>query len=249
MSHLIDIHQNIRIAAGDCVDSEKTLKDILPILKSIFEKYLIDEGINGKISWRSQVKFNDCSIKPDGGVFYLQNDKGEFGFLIIEDKVQGSNDLRHEKGLKKQSTGNAIERVFKNLNVSWNIFKNLPICPYIVFVAGCDFHHTETIIHRIGPTANFGRKPIVREALLDGTFDMSGFCDEIDIIKDQNREFGIFCVKAHKYDEHPNRTSLWTSEERLCVLEYTGKKAIKEILRYVNNHERVCSSTNDNVSR
>jgi len=77
---------------------------------------------------------------------------------------------------------------------------------------------------------------------------MSGFCDEIDIIKDQNREFGTFCVKAHKYDEHPNGTSMWTSEERLCVLEHTGKKAIKEILRHVNNHERVCSPTNDNVS-
>jgi len=115
MSHLIEIHQNNRIAAGDCVESEKTLRDVLPILKSIFEKYLIDEGINGKISWRSQVMFNDCSIRPDGGVFYLQNEKGEFGFLVVEDKIQGSNDLRHEKGLKKQSTGNAYRASVQKL--------------------------------------------------------------------------------------------------------------------------------------
>jgi len=60
-------------------------------------------------------------------------------------------------------------------------------------------------------------------------------CDEIDIHKDQNREFGIFCVKAHRYDEHPNKTSIWTSEERFEVLDCIGKKAIKEIYRHVCN--------------
>jgi hypothetical protein len=39
-------------------------------------------------------------------------------FLIVEDKYQGTNDVRHSKGLGKQGTGNAIERVFKNLPIS-----------------------------------------------------------------------------------------------------------------------------------
>jgi hypothetical protein len=237
MTHLIEIHQNNQIAAGNCVPSEQSLKDILPQLTSSFEQYLLDEGIEGEISWEKELKFENCSIRPDGGLFYIKCVKGTFCFLVVEDKYQGTNDKRYTEGKKKQSTGNAIERAFKNLNASWHLFKDLHISPYVVFVAGCDFHHSESIIHRIGPVSNFGRNPIIREALPDGTFDMNGFCEKINIIKDQNREFGIFCVKAHKYDEHQNRTSMWSSTERLHVLEYTGKKAIKEINRHLNSYE------------
>lgn len=235
MAHLTEIHRNNQIAAGNCVRSEKTLKDVLPQLMRSFERFLLDEGIEGKISWKKDLKFEKCSIRPDGGLFYLTCAKGTFCFLVVEDKYQGTNDNLYAEGKNRQSTGNAIERAFKNINASWNLFKDLHISPYIIFVAGCDFHHSESIIHRIGPVSNFGRQPIIREALPDGTFDMSGVCDEINIHKDQNREFGIFCVKAHKYDEHPNKMSMWTSEERFKVLDHVGKKAIKEVIRHVCN--------------
>ena len=235
MAHLVEIHRNNRIAAGNCVPSEQSLKDILPRLEESFERYLLDEGIEGKISWKKELKFESCSIRPDGGLFYLTCAKGTFCFLVVEDKYQGTNDNLYAEGKNRQSTGNAIERAFKNINASWNLFKDLHISPYVIFVAGCDFHHSESIIHRIGPVSNFGRRPIIREALPDGTFDMTGVCDEIDIHKDQNREFGIFCVKAHKYDEHPNKASIWTSEERFKVLDHIGKKAIKEVQRHVCN--------------
>lgn len=235
MAHLVEIHRNNRIAAGNCVPSEQSLKDILPRLTKSFEEYLLDEGIEGKISWKKDLRFESCSIRPDGGLFYLTCAKGTFCFLVVEDKYQGTNDNLYAEGKSRQSTGNAIERAFKNINASWNLFKDLHISPYVIFVAGCDFHHSESIIHRIGPVSNFGRRPIIREALPDGTFDMTGVCDEIDIRKDQNREFGIFCVKAHKYDQHPNKTSMWTSEERFKVLDHIGKKAIKEVQRHVCN--------------
>jgi len=235
MAHLVEIHRNNRIAAGNCVRSEQSLKDILPRLVKSFERYLVDEGIEATVSWKKDLKFESCSIRPDGGLFYLTCAKGTFCFLVVEDKYQGTNDNLSAQGKRRQSTGNAIERVFKNINASWNLFKDLHVSPYVIFVAGCDFHHTETIIHRIGPVSNFGRHPIVREALPNGTFDMTGVCDEIDIHKDQNREFGIFCVKAHRYDEHPNKTSMWTSEERFKVLDHIGKKAIKEVRRHVCN--------------
>lgn len=237
MAHLVEIHRNNRIAAGNCVRSEQSLKDVLPRLVKSFERYLVDEGIEGKISWKKELKFESCSIRPDGGLFYLTCAKGTFCFLVVEDKYQGTNDNLYAEGKRRQSTGNAIERAFKNINTSWNLFKDLHISPYVIFVAGCDFHHSESIIHRIGSVSNFGRHPIVREALPNGTFDMTGVCDEIDIHKDQNREFGIFCVKAHRYDEHPNKTSMWTSEERFKVLDHIGKKAIKEVQRYLNRNE------------
>jgi hypothetical protein len=245
MAHLRNIHIGNQIAGGVCQKSEQTLKDILPRLIESFQDYMGECDI----SWTNKLNFENCFIKPDGGAFFLTYRGRRFCFLTIEDKYQGTNDTLYREGKNRQSTGNAIERVFKNINTSWHLFKDLPICPYVVFVAGCDFHHTETIIHRIGPASNFGRRPIIREVCADGRFDMSGVCDEIDIHKDQNREFGIFCVKAHKYDEHPNKTSMWTSEERLHVLEHVGKKAIKEILRHINNYERVCSTTDDNIPR
>ena len=61
-------------------------------------------------------------MSPDGGLFFIELDSKRYCFLIVEDKYQGTNDIRYNEGLKKQGTGNAIERVFKNLNASWHLF-------------------------------------------------------------------------------------------------------------------------------
>ena len=49
----------------------------------------------------------------------------------------------------KQGTGNAIERFAKNLNACSMLVNDYDIFPYILFAAGCDFHHTETIRNRL----------------------------------------------------------------------------------------------------
>ena len=60
----------------------------------------------------------DSFIKPDGGLLILSKSKdAKFKRIVlaVEMKRQGTNDLREKEGKKKQSQGNAIERLGKNL--------------------------------------------------------------------------------------------------------------------------------------
>ena len=61
--------------------------------------------------------FGNSSIRPDGGILYIQGKAGDkltYPILIAEVKNQGTNDLRAQEGLPKQARGNAIERLGKN---------------------------------------------------------------------------------------------------------------------------------------
>jgi len=238
MSHLQNIHKGSAIASGACVDSENTLNCILGEFKDFCTDYI--KQLGGKFIWQKKLfvsdvvpnyKNNKCFISPDGGLFFIELDFIQYCFLIVEDKYQGTNDTRYKEGLKRQSTGNAIERVFKNLNASWHLFKDLPVSPYLVFVAGCDFHNSESIIHRIGPVSNFGKEPIVWE-MESSDFDVSEMLPKIDVRKDIDREFATFCVKTHKYDEFSNKSSMWKASERLAVMKHIAKQSLKEIIRY-----------------
>lgn len=62
--------------------------------------------------------FDSSSIRPDGGILYIQGKPGDkltYPILIAEVKNQGTNVLRAKEGLPKQAKGNAIERLGKNL--------------------------------------------------------------------------------------------------------------------------------------
>jgi len=63
--------------------------------------------------------FDTSSIRPDGGILFLQSkekdDPFTYPILISEVKNQGTNDIRLKEGLAKQAKGNAIERLGKNL--------------------------------------------------------------------------------------------------------------------------------------
>lgn len=240
MSHLQYIHKGSSIASGVCVDSENTLNCILPEIRDFCSEYIHQLGIGATFQWQKSIKVSDiinnyendkCFMSPDGGLFFINIGAHKYCFMIVEDKYQGTNDLRYSQGLKKQGTGNAIERVFKNLNASWHFFKNLPISSYLVFVAGCDFHSSESIIHRIGPLSNFGKEPIVWE-MEDSDFDVLEMLPKIDVRKDINREFATFCVKTHKYDKFSNKSSMWKASERLAVMKHVAEQSLKEIVRY-----------------
>src|SRR6056300_26581 len=254
MSHLREIHKGSSIAGGICQKSEGTLSLAIEDLK-VFCKELIEKH-GGTFYWKKVLKGSElfetnknCSISPDGGLFYMTLESRTYCFLIVEDKCQGTNDTRFVRKLPKQASGNAIERVFKNLNASWHLFKDLPVSPYIVFVAGCDFHSSESIIHRIGPLSNFGKDPIVWEMDGENVFDVSEMTSKIDIKKNVNREFAIFCVKTHKYDKFPYESSMWKDNERLEVMKHVAGESLKEIIHYHYRHERVCISTHDNIHR
>lgn len=254
MSHLREIHKGSSIAGGICQKSEGTLSLAIEDLK-VFCKELIEKH-GGTFYWKKVLKGSElfetnknCSISPDGGLFYMTLESRTYCFLIVEDKCQGTNDTRFVRKLPKQASGNAIERVFKNLNASWHLFKDLPVSPYLVFVSGCDFHSTETIIDRIGPMSNFGKKPLVWEKTSENIFNVDEMKEKINIKKNMNREFATFCVKTHKYNEFPNGSTMWLREERLTIMKHIAEQSIKEIALHHSIYGRICPPTYDNIHR
>lgn len=244
MAHLQEIHLGSSIASGICQKSEGTLNSILDEFKQFCIELIRDQCPEGKFDWQKSIKVADlipggyscdkCFMSPDGGLFFITIEGVKYCFMIVEDKYQGTNDKRLARGQKKQGLGNAIERVFKNLNASWHLFKDLPVSPYLVFAAGCDFSRSESIIHRIGPLSNFGKKTLVWEMSgSNTTFDVSEMASDIDIKKGSHGAVAAqFCVKTHKYDEFPHGSSMWSGCERLEVMKKVASDSLKEIIRH-----------------
>lgn len=83
----------------------------------------------------------DRKIVPDGGILYLVDKKNnkKSPLVIAEIKRQGTNKERIEEGKPKQATGNAIERLGKNLTGIKAMMNHEKITPFICFGWGCDF--------------------------------------------------------------------------------------------------------------
>jgi type II restriction enzyme len=77
--------------------------------------------------------------------------------LIAEVKNQGTNVLRAQEGLPKQSKGNAIERLGKNLIGLRAALMRESIFPFVCFGYGCDFEKDSSILDRVSTMAMFGR--------------------------------------------------------------------------------------------
>ncbi len=120
------------------VDSKKQETELIKALKQVVD--YLDDKFSERIilthekQWRLidiikelkpfftetdlQCLFNSTSMKPDGGILAIKSNKDKdltYPILISEVKRQGTNDLRKSEGLRKQSKGNAIERLGKNL--------------------------------------------------------------------------------------------------------------------------------------
>ena len=103
--------------------------------------------------------FDSSSIRPDGGILYIQGkpgDKVSYPILIAEVKNQGTNDLRADEGLPKQAKGNAIERLGKNLIGLRAALMRESIFPFVCFGYGCDFEADSSILDRVSTMAMFG---------------------------------------------------------------------------------------------
>lgn len=97
-------------------------------------------------------------ITPDGGFVYMRGKDGSrYPILISEVKNQGTNDIKEAKGEKKQSKGNAIERLGKNVIVLRSYMMSEKIFPFVCFGDGCDFDAGSTILDRVLSIANFGK--------------------------------------------------------------------------------------------
>ena len=92
------------------------------------------------------------AIVPDGGIIYLVDEKGEIKYplVIAEVKHQGTNNERINEGKEKQATGNAIERLGKNLTAIKTYMHYENITPFVCFGSGCDFAENElTVLSKV----------------------------------------------------------------------------------------------------
>lgn len=103
--------------------------------------------------------FETSSIRPDGGILYIQghDETISYPILISEVKNQGTNDLRAKEGLPKQAKGNAIERLGKNLIGLRVALMRESIFPFVCFGYGCDFDADSSILDRVSTMAMFGK--------------------------------------------------------------------------------------------
>jgi len=162
-------------------------------------------------------------MKPDGGIIYALKDSKKIPILIVEDKVQGTNDKLYCQDKKRQSTGNAIERAAKNIRGAEMMFVGQDIFPYVLFAAGCDFHITETISKRI-EMMNMGYPnhyiniddKITPEKV---QIDIEKIISEINISKRCGRSIASVFIKAHKWDKMNHYSSLWKKEERVYIMK------------------------------
>lgn len=139
---------------------KKASERVILYLETRFEDKIKEEGYQliyeKKISLAEMAKFItrktdhprtdfdktyfDRQIMPDGGVIYLVKRNNEkLPLIISEVKRQGTNDERKKEGKNKQSTGNAIERLGKNLIGIRAMMQYEDIVPFVCFGWGCDF--------------------------------------------------------------------------------------------------------------
>ena len=160
----------------------------------------------------------NCFFTPDGGFIFMRTENTEHLLLVLESKVQGTNDTRLAKELPRQALGNAIERAFKNINSAKLLCLLRKVFPYVICASGCDFHSSETIGQRL-EIANYGVKNHYMEVTAENKDEnvhphLTTLCTQVNIKKRFGSEAvaSIF-VKAHKWNMLPHGSSDWSEEE------------------------------------
>ena len=125
----------------------------LEYVKSIKLSELIDiiKSYDKRTAFATLTKA-DTFIKPDGGILLLRKTKDEKYkriALAVEMKRQGTNDQRLAEGKKKQSQGNAIERLGKNLIGIRATLQYEKVTPFVCFGWGIDFAEGSSIRDRV----------------------------------------------------------------------------------------------------
>ena len=100
-------------------------------------------------------------IQPDGGIIVVEDKTGKWRpILIAEAKVQGTNVSRIERGLKKQGTGNALERATKNIAEVRNFMIDENHFPYVLFGHGSDLAKEEITVKTKEPLDPKAKLPV-----------------------------------------------------------------------------------------
>jgi hypothetical protein len=234
----------------DSCPSEGTLSEALCEIKPYIEEKC--RSIGATLEHKKSISLFECqeyfkkcggptpneenknvSMKPDGGIFIMTLHGNAIPLLIIEDKVQGTNDNLYEQKKKRQATGNAIERGAKNIRGAEMLFASQDIFPYVMFASGCDFHSSETIAkriemmnmgfpnHYIGLTPTTSQDEIIKK--------INTIIPYINIEKKCGKSIASVFVKAHKWDEMKHGSSLWKKEEIVLICKNVIDKVFASI--------------------
>jgi type II restriction enzyme len=96
---------------------------------------------------------SNSSIKPDGGIIKVKDDKGNWRIVLVSEAKHQGKDIENIKKGKLvgknndqdlMAAGNAIERSHKNISEITNLMLSESHFPYILFLEGSNFL-TETI--------------------------------------------------------------------------------------------------------
>jgi len=135
-------------------------------LNHISDLYLKDVVVELQEHYRDvdfSYRFDSSSMRPDGGILSIvSKDNEKYPILITEVKNQGTNDLRAKEGLGKQSKGNAIERLGKNVIGFRTALLHESIFPFVCFGDGCDFAPDSSILDRVITISMFGELNKIR---------------------------------------------------------------------------------------
>lgn len=123
----------------------KILEETYPNHKFEVKAHLTFKQIEeySNITFNIPFNYDKRRLEPDGGVIWMDN---KYPILITEAKHQGTNTERIAEGKKKQATGNAIERLGKNLIGFRVLYHNDSILPFICFCSGCDFEENQQTV-------------------------------------------------------------------------------------------------------
>ena len=229
----------------DSTVSESVLGQAIHVIRPYIEKKC--EEIGATLIHEKSISLYDCQtyyhkvggpvpdpenkkvcMKPDGGVFIMTWKDKCFPILIIEDKVQGTNDILFEKNKPRQSTGNAIERGAKNIRGAEMLFAELDIFPYVLFASGCDFHSSETISKRI-EMMNMGFPNHYMEVSPNTEPSIDAILPRITIKKSLGKGIASVFVKAHKWDEMKHGSSSWKKEEIITLCTHVIDKVFESL--------------------
>jgi len=182
-------------------------------------------------------------IRPDAGIVLWMVAGRQFPLYIGEDKVQGTNDKLFTSGKARQSTGNAIERYFKNVRAEEMLCAHVPYFPSIVFASGCDFHNSETIASRLC-AGNYGTPNHYVELTKDKPYmtldERQAMIADIRIQKVAIGPYVPFaaipsvCIKAHKWNDLPHNASLWRPDEYLALSKRVIELSVQAVTHMLN---------------
>jgi type II restriction enzyme len=135
-------------------------------LNHVSDMYLKDIIIELRERYRGvdfSYRFDKSSMRPDGGILSIvSKDNVKYPILITEVKNQGTNDILMAQGKPKQSKGNAIERLGKNVIGFRTVLMHESIFPFVCFGDGCDFAPDSSILDRVITISMFGELNRIR---------------------------------------------------------------------------------------